>query len=166
MFKGFALLLISTTLAVGGLSGCGAAKDWVIEKSKEVAIRVVDSRIEKFNEKLAPKFAEIEGQIGTIDTDGSGEFSKEELNDAVKRQLAEVKDGLVAAVTEESDASVSERLKNYATGDEIKNLLYLVLAWILAQFGWTVGPKGIGGLRQFLERRKEKKEATETVDLS
>ncbi len=79
MFKGLALLLIGATLAVGSLSGCGAQKAWVIDKAKEIAINVVDSQVDKLNENvLAPKFAEIEEKIGTIDTDDDG------VNDGVE----------------------------------------------------------------------------------
>lgn len=166
MFKGLALLLAGM-LAVSSLSGCGATKEWIITQAKETAINVVDKQIEKLNEKtIAPKFAEIEGKLGQIDVDGDGEFSKEELESKIKDSVKDAVAGLTEAVKADNEKSLAENLKDYAKGDNVQYLLYLVVAWILSSLGWGVGPKGIKGLRHFLEKRKEKTVAKETVDLS
>ena len=166
MFKGLVLVLAGAlTLS---LTGCGATKDWVIDYAKRTAVDVVDSRIDKFNENtLGPRLELIEKQVGKIDADNDGEFSDEELLAKMKEQVVVAVEGLKGAVYAESDASLTERLKDYATTDDsFMNMVYLAIIYILGKFGIKTGPAGLKGLRNFLERRKTKVATEEHVDLS
>lgn len=158
-------LLLICAMTVSTVAGCGATKDWVIEKARDIAVKTVDKQITKLNEKtIAPKFAEIEENLGKkIDANADGLWSDDELKaaaaDQAKKTFAEVKDILLA----DNEKSITEKLKELPSkSDQLMYLLWLVGAYILSKLGIKVGPKGLQTLRERLEKKKQAQE----VDLS
>ena len=75
---------------------------------------------------------------------------------------------LTKALTEQSDKTLNERLKDVATkSDGVWNLIYLVGIYLLSKLGIKVGPKGLQSLKSVLDDRKAKKlsEGSDKVDL-
>lgn len=158
-------LVLTAAMMVGTLTGCGATKQWIVDRAKEIAISTVDKQITKLNENvIAPKFAEIEGSLDhKIDSDSDGLWSDEELAQAIKDQskqtFIEVKDLLLSEASENANKSLTEKLKDLPSkSDQLKYLLYLVIAYVLSKLGIKVGPKGLQTLRERLEKKKKAQE--------
>lgn len=155
------VLVCAMTTGTLTLTGCGATKEWIIDKAKDIAVKTVDSQITKLNERvIAPKFAEIEQNLGQkIDKDDDGLWSDDEIKSAAAAQAKKTFDEVKTLLLEESDKSLTEKLKELPNkSDQLMMLLYLVGAWILAKLGIKVGPKGLQTLRERLERKKAAQE--------
>jgi len=150
--------------------GCSVTKDWVINTAQNLAVTAVDKQLEKFNEKyVTPRLEKIETDLGhKIDENDDGVFDSEEVETAIKAQVSTAAADLTRALTEQSDKTLNERLKDVATkGDGIWNLIYLVGIYLLSKLGIKVGPKGLQSLKSVLDERKAKKlsEGLDKVDL-
>jgi hypothetical protein len=151
-------------------TGCSVTKDWVVSTAQNLAATAVDKQLEKFNEKyLAPRLEKVEADLGhKIDKDDNGVFDPEEVKTAIKEEVSTAAADLTKALTEQSDKSLNERLKDVATkSDSIWNLIYLVGIYLLSKLGMKVGPKGIQSLKSVLNDRRTKKlnEGLDKVDL-
>lgn len=164
----FGLVLISA-IALGGITGCGATREWVVDFVKDQGVKIVDSQIEKFNENtVAPKFAQIEEDLGRkVDSNNDGLWSDEEIAGAIKESvpglLGDFRETVLSEAGENTDKSLTERLKDLPTkSDNLMNILYLVAAYFLSKLGIKVGPKGLQKLKDRLEEKKK----AQQVDLS
>ena len=154
--KRYGLILV-LALGFGGLTGCSVTKEWIVTTAKDIAVRTVDSQINKLNEKvIGPEIARLEEQLGTkVDADDDGLWSDDEIVTAIKSQSQTAIKDAISVFKEDSDKSLTERLKNLATKEDgMKGLLLLVVAWVLAKLGIKVGPKGLQSLKERLAKPK------------
>jgi len=74
---------------------------------------------------------------------------------ATASQIKEITDN-VQGVLAEKDKDLTERLKNVATKDDgIKNIIALIIMYILSKLGIKVGPKGLAGIKSYMQKKPE-----------
>lgn len=74
---------------------------------------------------------------------------------ATASQIKDITDN-VEGILAEKDKDLADRLKNVATKDDgVKNIIALIILYILSKLGIKVGPKGLAGLRTYMQKKPE-----------
>jgi len=147
----FALAFLFST------TGCQLTKEWVVQTAKDVAVQVVDTQIEKFNNStVVPAFSKVEERLGEkIDKNDDGVWDQTELESAIAKQIGPVIADAQKVLLDESGKSINEKMKDLATKEDgMKGLLLLVVAWVLSKLGIKIGPKGLQKLGEILTKKK------------
>ena len=155
--KKFGMTLVLAAAVLFSLTGCEVTRQWVIDTAKDVAVKVVDQQIDKFNKNsVVPEIERIEASLGSkVDTNADELWSEDEIASAIQAQLTPALTDTVKVLTSDTDQKMSEKLKDLATKEDgVRGLIALVIFWLLAKLGIKVGPAGFQGLRSYLSTSK------------